>query len=216
MTDMPTASAIARAPGVTRPDDRVVLTYDQRFLRRRRLETADGTAFLADLPETVSLQAGDAFLLSDGRAVAVEAAEEPVLRVTGDLPRLAWHIGNRHTPCQFDGDALVIRADHVLLAMLHQLGAEVTETRLPFAPEGGAYGHGRTLGHDHGGGDRTDHDHGHAHDHPHPHDHDHDHGESFGFTRRASPVQWLMRNPQPTAPVAHELPAHGPFDDDPA
>jgi urease accessory protein len=204
MTDLPTASAIARAPGVARPDDRVVLTYDQRFLRRKRLDASGGTAFLVDLPETVSLQAGDAFLLSDGRAVAVEAAEEPVLRVTGDLPRLAWHIGNRHTPCQFTGDALVIRADHVLLAMLRQLGAEVTETTLPFAPEGGAYGHGRTLGHDHGDG--------HSHDHPH----DHDHGQTFGFARRASPIQWLMRNPQATEGVAHDLPAHGPFDDDPA
>jgi urease accessory protein len=206
-TNLPTASAIARAPGVARADDRVVLTYDQRFLRRKRLETAGGLSFLVDLPETVSLQAGDAFLLSDGRAVAIEAAEEPVLRITGDLPRLAWHIGNRHTPCQFLGDALVIRADHVLLAMLRQLGAEVTETVLPFAPEGGAYGHGRTLGHDHGG-----HDHG----HDHGHGHDHDHGETFGFARRASPIQWLMRNPQASEGVVHDLPAHGPFDDDPA
>ena len=213
MTDVPTASAIARAPGVARPDDRVVLTYDQRFLRRKRLEAAGGTAFLVDLPETVSLQAGDAFLLSDGRAVAIEAAEEPVLRITGDLPRLAWHIGNRHTPCQFQGDALVIRADHVLLAMLRHLGAEVVETVLPFAPEGGAYGHGRTLGHDHGGHDQGGHDHG-GHDHGHAHDHDH--GETFGFARRASPVQWLMRNPQGVGGVAFDMPDRGPFDDDPA
>ncbi len=203
MSDDPVATAIARAPGVQTPDDRISLSYDQRFLRRRRLVADAGLSFLVDLPETVSLQAGDAFLLSDGRAVAIVAAVEPVLRITGDLPRLAWHIGNRHTPCQFQRDALVIRADHVLLAMLRQLGAEVAETTLPFAPEGGAYGHGRTLGHDHGG-----------HDHDHPHDHDH--GEAFGFARRASPVQWLMRNPQGAEAVAHELPAHGPFDDDPA
>lgn len=207
MPDDPVATAIARAPGVQQPSDRIWLSYDQRFLRRRRLVAEGGLSFLVDLPETVSLQAGDAFLLSDGRSVAVQAAEEPVLRVTGDLPRLAWHIGNRHTPCQFDGQALVIRADHVLEAMLRQLGAEVSATILPFAPEGGAYGHGRTLGHDHGGP---------SHDHPHNHNHDHDHGETFGFARRASPVQWLMRNPQGSDGVAHELPAHGPFDDDPA
>jgi urease accessory protein len=205
MPDDPVATAIARAPGVQLPADRIRLSYDQRFLRRRRLVAEGGLSFLVDLPETVSLQAGDAFLLSDGRSVAVEAAEEPVLRVTGDLPRLAWHIGNRHTPCQFDGEALVIRADHVLEAMLRHLGAEVNETVLPFAPEGGAYGHGRTLGHDHGG-----------HSHDHAHDHGHDHEESFGFARRASPVQWLMRNPQASEGVAHDLPSYGPFDDDPA
>lgn len=212
MPDDPVATAIARAPGVARPADRISLSYDQRFLRRRRLVADGGLSFLVDLPETVSLQAGDAFLLSDGRAVAVEAAAEPVLRVAGDLPRLAWHIGNRHTPCQFAGDALVIRADHVLLAMLRQLGAEVTEAVQPFAPEGGAYGHGRTLGHDHSGHGHGGHGHG-GHDHG-AHDHPHDGEESFGFARRASPVQWLMRNPTGTGGVAHDVPSHGPFDDE--
>jgi urease accessory protein len=47
--------------------------------------------------------------------------------------------------------------------MLRQLGATVTEAVEPFTPEGGAYGHGRTMGHDHGPG--------HGHDHPHPHPH---------------------------------------------
>jgi urease accessory protein len=66
------------------------------------------------------------------------------------LPRLAWHIGNRHTPCQIAADHLLIRADHVLEGMLRGLGAGVTPTMAAFAPEGGAYGHGRTMGHDHG------------------------------------------------------------------
>jgi urease accessory protein len=72
-----------------------------------------------------------------------------VLIVTGDLTRLAWHIGNRHTPCQIEADHLVIRADHVLAAMLTGLGASVTPAKAPFTPEGGAYGHGRTMGHEH-------------------------------------------------------------------
>lgn len=215
MTDLPIASAIARARGVLMPSDRVVLSYDQRFLRRRRLVAEGGLAFLVDLPETVSLQEGDAFLLSDGRAVGVQAAEEPVLRVTGDLPRLAWHIGNRHTPCQFDGMALVIRDDHVLEAMLRQLGAVVTHARMAFAPEGGAYGQGRTLGHAHGP-EAVDHHGDHHHDHGHDHHHDDPHDHGIGHVRRASPVQWLMRNSQAIEGVPHDLPDRGPFDDDKA
>lgn len=215
MTALPVATAIARAPGVQRPDARIALTYDQRFLRRRRLEAEGGLAFLVDLAETVSLQAGDAFLLADGRAVAVVAAEEPVLRVTGDLPRLAWHIGNRHTPCQFAEGALVIRADHVLRDMLRRLGAGVVEAMQPFAPEGGAYGHGRTLGHEHGPDDHGAHDHG-ADGHGHAHGHGHHHGgQTFGFAPRATPVQWLMRSPTGAEGVPHELPGRGPFGDDP-
>ncbi|MCA3479542.1 MAG: urease accessory protein UreE, partial [Rhodobacter sp.] len=119
------------------------------------------------LPETTSLDHGDALELSDGRLVAIEAAAEPVLIVTGDLPRIAWHIGNRHTPCQIEGGRLLIRRDHVLEAMLRQLGAGVTEAQEPFIPEGGAYGHGRTLGHDHGDAG----DHGHARGRGHVHHH---------------------------------------------
>ena len=128
---------------------RVVLGYEDRFLRRKRLVMASGDAFLVDLAETTNLLAGDAFELDDGRLVEIAAAEEPVLVIKGDLVRLAWHIGNRHTPCQIEADRLVIRADHVLADMLRGLGATVTETQGPFTPEGGAYGLGRTMGHAH-------------------------------------------------------------------
>jgi urease accessory protein len=128
---------------------RVVLGYDERFLRRKRLTMASGDAFLVDLPETTNLLAGDAFELDDGRLIEIAAAEEPVLVIKGDLVRLAWHIGNRHTPCQIEADRLVIRADHVLADMLRGLGATVTEATAPFTPEGGAYGMGRTMGHAH-------------------------------------------------------------------
>lgn len=141
------AAQVARA---TAAPDTVVLDYEGRFLRRKRLVSRAGLSFLVDLPETVSLDPGDAFLLEDGRLIGVDAAMEPCLRVEGSLPRLAWHIGNRHTPCQIAEDHLLIRADHVLDGMLRGLGARVTPTMAAFAPEGGAYGHGRTMGHDHG------------------------------------------------------------------
>jgi urease accessory protein len=128
---------------------RVILGYEDRFLRRKRLVMASGESFMVDLAETSNLLNGDAFEMADGRLVEIAAAEEPVLVITGDLVRLAWHIGNRHTPCQIEADRLVIRADHVLADMLRGLGATVTETRAPFTPEGGAYGMGRTMGHAH-------------------------------------------------------------------
>lgn len=128
---------------------RVVLDYDARCLRRRRMQTEGGAAFMVDLPQTVSLDPGALLVLDDGCAIEVASAHEPVLRITGDLPRLAWHIGNRHCPCEIHADHLVIRADPVLLDMLTRLGATVTRSLAPFRPEGGAYGHGRTFGHSH-------------------------------------------------------------------
>jgi len=143
--------------------DIVALSYEARFLRRRVLTSASGTQFLLDLPQTTSLEHGNGLELSDGRVVRVEAAQEELLEVRGDhLVRLAWHIGNRHTPCQIEKDRLLIQPDHVIAEMLKLLGAEVIEVTEAFTPEGGAYGHGRTHGHDHS------HSHG-------PHDHSHDH-----------------------------------------
>lgn len=150
--DMLTASTILRSGHWLRADTRVVLGYDARFLRRKRLIAEDGLSFLVDLKETTSLDQGDAFQLSDGRLVVVIAAQEPVVQVRGDLPRLAWHIGNRHTPCEIGPEYLTIRRDHVMEKMLTGLGATLRVTEAPFRPEGGAYGHGRTMGHDHGDG----------------------------------------------------------------
>lgn len=144
------ATAVMRKGGWTGPAaDRLSLDYEGRFLRRKRLRAESGTDFLLDLAETTSLDDGDALALADGRFVEVAAATEPLLEVRGDLARLAWHIGNRHTPCEIREDRLVIRRDHVLADMLRRLGAEVAEAEGPFRPEGGAYGHGRTHGHAH-------------------------------------------------------------------
>lgn len=156
---------------------RVALTYDQRLLRRKKLQTTEGQPFFVDLPQTVSVVAGGGFVLDDGRVVAIEAAREALYAVTGpEIIRYAWHIGNRHTPCEIQNDTLVIQRDPVLRGMLEGLGAQVTDIEAPFSPEGGAYGHGRTMGHDHGGhGHDHAHDGGHGHLHSHDHYHDHDH-----------------------------------------
>jgi urease accessory protein len=127
----------------------ISLTYDARLLRRKVLTSDEGLSFLVDLPQTMSLDAGHVFVLEDGRQIAVIAAAEDLMRVTGDLPRLAWHIGNRHAPCAILPDAILVQREKVMRAMLEQLGADVADVTAPFTPEGGAYGHGRTMGHDH-------------------------------------------------------------------
>lgn len=132
------------------PAETITLTYADRFLRRKLLCSDTGTSFLADLSGTQSLNHGDAFELSDGRRVAVLAAQEELLELRSDnLVRLAWHIGNRHTPCKVETDRLLIQPDHVLYEMVLQLGGTVAQVNEPFTPEGGAYGHGRTHGHAH-------------------------------------------------------------------
>ena len=150
MTDLPPARAIRRAPLDRVPCVRVPLAHHERVLRRRRLATDGGEAFLVDLPRTASIAHGDAFELADGRLIEAVAAEEALLEIRGDLARLAWHVGNRHAPCEVGDGWLRVAADPVMARMLEGLGAEVRAIQAPFHPEGGAYGEGTPMGHSHG------------------------------------------------------------------
>lgn len=172
---LPMAQILLRKGSWSDAVETVTLDYDARFLRRKKLTCDGGLAFVVDLDKTTSLDAGDALELGDGRVIEVRAADENVLVITGNLPRLAWHIGNRHTPCQVETTRLVIQNDPVIRHMLEHLDAEISAAVEPFTPEGGAYGHGRTHSHEHGNS-AHDHDHGHSHDHSHDHSHEHEHG----------------------------------------
>ncbi len=134
-----------------RPIDNVVLDYDNRHRRRIALTTDGGIEFLLDLPEVPSLKDGDALMLEDGRLIAVKAAPERLLEITYTDPvhlaRISWHLGNRHLATEIREQRILIRYDHVIADMVRGLGATVTEVNVPFNPEGGAYGHGRKLGH---------------------------------------------------------------------
>lgn len=128
----------------------VTLDYEARYFRRRLFTTDAGREVLIDLPEARSLSDGEEVGATDGTEITIRAAAEPLAEIRGDtLARLAWHIGNRHTPCEVQEARLLIQRDHVLEAMLTGLGATIVHIEAPFQPEGGAYGHGRTHGHSH-------------------------------------------------------------------
>ncbi|MEE3101465.1 MAG: urease accessory protein UreE [Pseudomonadota bacterium] len=146
------ALALVPAGDGPAPADRLSLPYDARWRRRGRLVTEGGEAILLDLPRAAELSEDLALALEDGRRIALVAAPEPVAEVRAApdaLARLAWHVGNRHTPAEIADGALRILRDHVLEDMLARLGAEIRRLDAPFRPEGGAYGMGRTHGHSH-------------------------------------------------------------------
>ncbi len=143
------AQDIRRAGDWTGGFELCVMTYDERFLRRKVIQTVHGDSLLVDLAQTTSLNNRDAFLLTDGRLIEIIAADEELYEITGDLTRLAWHIGNRHTPCQIEKSRLLIQRDKVIGHMLEHLGGTLRPIMAPFTPEGGAYGHGRTHAHEH-------------------------------------------------------------------
>uniref|UniRef100_UPI0011F0FA11 urease accessory protein UreE n=1 Tax=Siccirubricoccus phaeus TaxID=2595053 RepID=UPI0011F0FA11 len=163
---MPRATQVLPAGGWVERTARhtVTLDFDDRFRRRKRYVAEDGFAFLLDLEAAVALRQGDGLLLEGGGVILVRAAPEPLVEITAETPeklaRLAWHLGNRHLPTQIEGNRILIRDDHVIVAMLQGLGAETRRVDAPFDPEGGAYG-----------------EHNRQHQHPHGHHHHHHHGD---------------------------------------
>lgn len=154
--------------------DSITLDRQARHRRRVLLETDRGHELLLDLPEATYMAHGDALDLGNGTFVKILAAPESLLEIHAhgpvELARIAWHIGNRHTPAEITREAIYIQPDHVLAEMVTGLGAHVHAVTRAFEPEGGAYGGNGPLLESH-------HAHIHGHDHDHAHAHDHGHGE---------------------------------------
>ena len=184
------ATAVIRKPAVKAEKvvDSVTLDHEGRHRRRVTLTGDGGLAFLLDLDKAVILNDGDALKLEDGQLVRIVAAPQPLLEIRAENPlrllRLAWHIGNRHTPAEITADAIYIEEDHVLAEMVRGQGGTATRVERPFQPERGAYDH--DCGHDHGRGHghgHHHHGHGHHHHHDHAHDHTHDHTHDHDHDR---------------------------------
>ena len=131
-------------------EDFIELSYDERFLRRKKLTSYNGIEFLVDLKNTISLKKDDMFKLDSGLLINVRYKIEELLEIKGNnLMHLIWHIGNRHIPCQIEEDRILIQNDKVIEEMILRLSGQTKVVLEAFDPEGGAYGIGRTHGHRH-------------------------------------------------------------------
>ena len=130
--------------------DTITLNYNDRFIRRKKLVSDNKLEFLVNLPETISVDKDDGFLLDDGNLILIKYAKETLIEIRSEnLTKLAWHIGNRHIPCQIETNRLLIHEDKVIENLIIRLGGTIKKISEEFSPEGGAYGLGRTHGHKH-------------------------------------------------------------------
>jgi urease accessory protein len=143
------------------------LPFDSRQKSRLKTKLVSGEEVALLLPRGEILRGGDLVTASDGRVIEVVAEPEKLLHIeTDSLPRVAYHLGNRHVPVQVGQTFLRIAEDHVLEEMLKKMGAKVSRVEAPFEPEAGAYAGGHHQ-HDEMGHGGKIHDHHHDHDHKH-------------------------------------------------
>ena len=147
---MEICSSILNNTDVVSDEDFIELSYDERFLRRKKLTSYNGVQFLVDLKNTISLKKDDMFKLDSGLLINVRYKIEELLEIKGNnLMHLIWHIGNRHIPCQIEENRILIQNDKVIEEMILRLNGQTKVVLEAFDPEGGAYGIGRTHGHRH-------------------------------------------------------------------
>ena len=147
---MEICNSISHNTGVASDEDFIELSYDERFLRRKKLRSYNGIEFLVDLKNTISLKKDDMFKLDSGLLINVRYKIEELLEIKGNnLMHLIWHIGNRHIPCQIEENRILIQNDKVIEEMILRLNGQTKVVLEAFDPEGGAYGIGRTHGHRH-------------------------------------------------------------------
>jgi len=121
---------------------KLTLPFEQRQKSRLRAKAENGEELALILPRGRVLRGGVRVAATDGREVEIVAAPEKLLHIeSAELPRVAYHLGNRHVPLQVGPGFLRIAEDHVLEEMARKLGARVSHVEAPFEPEAGAYGH---------------------------------------------------------------------------
>lgn len=124
----------------------LTLPYGLRQKSRLRTQLDDGREVALVLSRGPVLRDGDRLKTQDGMVLQVRAAQEEVSTARSSDPlqlaRACYHLGNRHVPLQIGEGWLRYRRDHVLDAMVCELGLKILPETAPFEPEGGAYAHG--------------------------------------------------------------------------
>lgn len=133
-------------------DAELELSFEARSKSRLRCYSTEGEDVGLFLERgQPPLHDGECLRAEDGRIVRVRARPESLLHVTCanpfELMRAAYHLGNRHVALQLGDGWLRLPEDHVLKAMLEQLGASVESVQAPYQPEQGAYGGGHHHSH---------------------------------------------------------------------
>ena len=130
--------------------DQISLTYQERFIRRKKLISDKGVEFLVNLKEAKNIDENQFFELDNGKLIKIISKKENLIEVTGDnINKIIWHLGNRHVQVEIKNNKVLIEDDPIILDMILKLKGNVKKVFEKFNPEGGAYGLGRTHSHKH-------------------------------------------------------------------
>ena len=127
--------------------DFISLDHDTRKKTRIKTTTEKGEAIGVFLERGQPLAVGEIIETECGKKIAVKCKAEAVCTARTDdwftFAKICYHLGNRHTVLQIGEKWLRFKPDHVLAELVTNYGLTVDDTPAIFAPENGAYSHGK-------------------------------------------------------------------------
>jgi urease accessory protein len=125
--------------------DTLVLTSEQRRWLRGRFKTTKGREIALAFPTGSKIHNGAYLAVEQDWYLLVDAAPEPVLKITPrDWPhavKIAFEVGNRHFPVALEGDRLLVPDDSAMVQLLDRIGATWERSSEVFRPIGEAHRH---------------------------------------------------------------------------
>lgn len=124
--------------------DWLELEWEELNKRILRKQTENGTDVSISLESGDHLHYGDVLYEDENTLIAIRTKLEKVYVITPktmkEMGKMAFEIGNRHTPCIIEDNEILVRYDHTLEKLMDEVGViyEQSERRFkePFKYKG--------------------------------------------------------------------------------
>ena len=128
---------------------KIFLNHEQRKSGRLKLKYKDREDIFITGDRSEVILNGDYYMSVSGSVILIESAKEKLLHIETrrkiDLLKIAYHLGNRHSPIQINHSWLRILDDPVLTHIVQGLGGVTKSIEDAFEPELGAYANHTTA-----------------------------------------------------------------------
>lgn len=106
--------------------ERVFMKSDDLLKRVLRVKTDHGNEMGIRLKKKKELKDGDILYRDEKNMIIITTIKDDVLTIypasLQEMGEIAHQIGNRHTPAQFEKNAMIIQYDYLLENLLEELG----------------------------------------------------------------------------------------------
>ncbi|WP_438312975.1 urease accessory protein UreE [Sporosarcina sp. FA9] len=116
--------------------DWLELEWEELNKRILRKQTENGTDVALSLESSGTLKYGDVLYEDETTLIAIRTELEKAYvikpKTMREMGKMAFEIGNRHTPCIIEDDEILVRYDHTLERLMDEVGVTYEQAERRF------------------------------------------------------------------------------------